>query len=201
MLALHSKHHALLAHVAGLRQPRLGGEPAGWTRENAQRGQGGDASPPSHRETRKTGSTPDTRAPSQVEGRDIQGPCFPQAFRFLGHKVFIAKAGVVTDASSLAGKLAKAIKITSAPMEQFQSQEFIQQILPRVSNDVLTRVLTAACLWQKRLETSYVVWIGVPVTDCIPYGPHTKLSTKQSESKVRKLFLCKQGMISKLYCQ
>ena len=148
------------------------------------------------RETRKTGSTPDTRAPSQVEGRDIQGPCFPQAFRFLGHKVFIAKAGVVTDASSLAGKLAKAIKITSAPMEQFQSQEFIQQILPRVSNDVLTRVLTAACLWQKRLETSYVVCIGVPVTNCIPYGPHTQLCTKQSESKERKLFLCKQGMIS-----
>lgn len=27
MLALHSKHHALLAHVADLRQPGLGGEP------------------------------------------------------------------------------------------------------------------------------------------------------------------------------
>lgn len=110
-----------------------------------------------HRETRRIGSTPDTRAPSQVEGRDTQGHCFPQAFRFLGHKVFIAKAGVVTDASSLAGKLAKAIKITSASMGQFQSQEFIQQILPWVSNDVLTRLLTAACLWQKRLEMSYVV--------------------------------------------
>ena len=138
MLALHSKHHALLAHVADLRQPGLGGEPVGWTCENAQRGQDGDASPPSHRETRKTGSTPDTRAPSQVEGRDIQDPCFPQAFRFLGHKVFIAKADLVTDASSLADKLAKAIKITSAPMERFQSQESIQQTLPRVSNDALT---------------------------------------------------------------
>lgn len=82
---------------------------------------------------------PRTREPSQVEGRDTQGHSRPQAFRFLGHKVFVAKAGVVTDASSLAGKLAKAIKITSAPTEQFQSQEFIQQILPRVSNDVLTR--------------------------------------------------------------
>lgn len=93
-------------------------------------------------------------APSQVEGRELQGHCFPQAFRFLGHKVFIAKAGVVTDAGSLAGKLAKASKITSAPMEQFQSQEFIQQILPRVSHEVLDRLLTAACLRQQRLETS-----------------------------------------------
>lgn len=63
------------------------------------------------------------------------------------------------------------------------------------------RVLTAACLWQKRLETSYVVCIGVQVTDCIKYGPCTQLSTKQSENKVRKLFLCKRGMITKLHCQ
>ena len=129
----------------------------GRTHENAQRGQDGEASPQRRRQTRRTGCTPDTRAPSQVEGRDIQGHCFPQAFRFLGHKVFIAKAGVVTDASSLAGKLAKASKITSAPMEQFQSQEFIQQILPRVSHEVLTRLLTAACSRQQRLETSSVV--------------------------------------------
>lgn len=157
MLALHSKHHALLAHAADLRQPGLGGEPAGADTWKCSEGPGWRSVPTKPQANQKNWCTPDTRAPSQVEGRDIQGHCFPQAFRFLGHKVFIAKAGVVTDAGSLAGKLAKASKITSAPMEQFQSQEFIQQILPRVSHEVLTRLLTAACSRQQRLETSSVV--------------------------------------------
>lgn len=140
MLALHSKHHALLADVADLRQPGLGGEPAGGghvqTLSKARTERGPQRGPQGNQEN---WLHPRTREPSQVEGRDTQGHSRPQAFRFLGHKVFGAKAGVVTDASSLAGKLAKAIKITSAPTEQFQSQEFIQQILPRVPNDVLTR--------------------------------------------------------------
>lgn len=123
--------------------------------------------------------------PLKWEGRDIQGHCFPQAFRFLGHKVFIAKAGVVTDAGSLAGKLAKASKITSAPMEQFQSQEFIQQILHGVPYEVLTRLLTAACSRQQRLETACC--LGVQVTVCMMYRPCTQLSPRQSENKGRKL--------------
>lgn len=50
VLALYSKHHALLAHVADLRQPGLGGEPVVGTRESSGGPVRGE-SPHSPRET------------------------------------------------------------------------------------------------------------------------------------------------------
>lgn len=131
----------------------------GWTHEDVQRGWEGEGFPHSPRETRRLGSTPESRAPSPVEGRDPQGPLPPPDIQISGpqsHHCQNPKAGMVTNASSLAGNLAKAIQARSAHTKHFQSQGFIQQILPRVSSEVLTRLLAAAA-GSKRLQATHVV--------------------------------------------
>lgn len=77
MLALHSEHHALLAHVADLRQPGLGGEPVRGGHTEMLREARMEKGPQSGRETRRLGSIPEPRAPSRMQGRDTQRPLLP----------------------------------------------------------------------------------------------------------------------------
>lgn len=111
MLALHSKHHALLAHVADLRQPGLGGEPAGVDTQKCSHGPGdegldGEGSPHSPRETRRLVPTQSSRYPLPGRAGAHRGHYFPlgiQISQLQGHHCQNPKAGVVPDVSSPAG--------------------------------------------------------------------------------------------------
>lgn len=100
VLALHSEHHTLLAHLAGLGQPGLGGEPGGkeaqWTRDQRLDG----------KETLNQPQAPSGRQP---------GPWLPFSFPLLllsqlqKPNCLEPCAHVATAASSLAGHLATAM--------------------------------------------------------------------------------------------